>query len=159
MTDKYASASYAQCFTVPGFLRPDLLLAFEVLEHFPNPKVDIARLFSSRPRAILATTEMFSSQDKDWWYLTPESGQHIFFYTADALKTVANNFGYRLHKVGSYFLFVEKTELKGLREHLAVILTNRFAIRLARTLLAAAPAPGVWRDFENIRRNHPKTAP
>ena len=152
-TDKIAFASYAQNFTKPNFKRPDLLLAFEVLEHFSNPKIELAQLFISRPRAVLATTELYSGQGKNWWYLTPESGQHIFFYSFEAICMIAQKYEYRLHRAGSYFLFVEKKERNLFREIVSIALMNRIIIRLTRAILVAMPAPGVWRDFEAIRRN------
>lgn len=153
LTDKFASASYAQHYTKPSFERPDLLLGFEVFEHLSNPMIELAQLFSSRPRAVLTTTELFESQDKNWWYLTPESGQHIFFYTFKAMCMIAKRFEYRLHRSGRYFLFVEKNERNFLRESISMTLMNRVTIRLARTVLTALPAPGVLRDFEAIRRD------
>ena len=149
--DKYAEAIYAQGFTEPDFEQPDLVLAFEVLEHFADPVRDLAGLFSSKPTAIFASTELFSGQDEFWWYLTPETGQHVFFYSAEAVLEIAKRFGYRLFRSGNYLLFIAESRPQDLRERALRAMLNRLTIRLARTLLVAGPAPGRDRDFERLR--------
>ena len=39
----------------------------------------------------------------DWWYLTPEHGQHISIYSVPALKFIAGKFGLHLSTDGSAF--------------------------------------------------------
>jgi hypothetical protein len=55
--DKYAAPTYAQGFTEPNFQKPDLVIAFEVLEHFSNPEKDLDDLFSSNPQVLFASTK------------------------------------------------------------------------------------------------------
>jgi Methyltransferase domain len=155
LSDKYAVGSYAQGFTVPDFERPDLVLAFEVFEHFANPTEDLAAVFALKPKVLLASTELFDGQDATWWYLTPETGQHVFFYSPEAVLLVAERHGYRVFRSGSYLVFIAKDRRVDLRERLLRVSLNRIAIRLLRTLLVAGPAPGRERDFENLRLKAP----
>jgi Methyltransferase domain len=152
LADKYAKASYAQGFTEPDFAHPDLMLAFEVFEHFARPAQDLDALFAYKPAALLATTELYDGQNETWWYLTPETGQHIFFYSPQAVRLIAERHGYRSIRSGNFLLFMRKDLPAGLREPLLGLALNRFVVRMARTFLVAGPAPGRDRDFEYLRR-------
>lgn len=151
LSDKYATATYAQAFTAPDFQRPDLVLAFEVFEHFANPAEDLEAVFALKPTALLATTELFRDQGATWWYLTPETGQHVFFYSPKAARVVAERYGYRVFVSGSYLVFIAKERSASLRELFLRAGLNRFGVRLLRTLLVAGPAPGREKDFEKLR--------
>jgi hypothetical protein len=55
--------------------------------------------------SILFSTELqplrdFASPD-DWWYFSPEHGQHIAFYTEKSLTFIAEKFGAKLHSNGT----------------------------------------------------------
>ena len=52
--DKYAAPSYAQGFTEQDFDTPDLLIGFELLEHFANPKSDLEDLFRAPSQRTIA---------------------------------------------------------------------------------------------------------
>jgi hypothetical protein len=149
--DKYASDGYAQGFSTPNFATPDLILAFEVLEHLENPVSEIPALFDRKPAAILASTELYRGQGAEWWYLTPETGQHVFFYSAEGLKRMARQHDYRLWFIGRYILFVRSALDSSLRRRLLEILCNRVTIRFARAALSLIPNRGTERDFEALK--------
>src|SRR3984893_5830290 len=92
--DKYAVPTYAQGFSEPDFAAPNLVLAFEVLEHFATPAIELQDLFQSRPKVLLASTGIYNHQGANWWYLASKTGQHVFFYSKKAVKMVADRFGY-----------------------------------------------------------------
>jgi hypothetical protein len=94
VSDKYAINLYAPGFVEPDFRNPDLTLAFEVFEHFPEPTEDLASIFSARPRIVLASTWLYENQGEDWSYLAPDDGQHVFFYSRGAIDLIAARFGY-----------------------------------------------------------------
>ena len=94
--DRHAKPHYAAGFDTPAFQRPDLMLAFEVLEHFANPAQDLRALFDPKPPVLLVSTDAWEGQGPDWWYLVPDSGQHVFFYGRKALAQIASREGYRL---------------------------------------------------------------
>ena len=121
-------------------------LAFEVFEHFANPERELAKLFELRPKILLASTEVYLRQNADWWYLAPESGQHVFFYSREALQLIAARFGYRFLLSGGFALFIDKAANRGFKPLLAKILLSRVLCRMLRGLLLTMPAPGVWRD-------------
>jgi Methyltransferase domain len=49
LQDKYATPTYGQGFTERDFVSPDLVVGFEVLEHYPNPLSDLEDLFLITP--------------------------------------------------------------------------------------------------------------
>lgn len=76
----------------------DLVTAYEVLEHLPDPVESLRRLCTSTD-LLLFTTYVLPSpapQPEDWWYYTPETGQHVTFYSVRALELLAEHQGYRL---------------------------------------------------------------
>lgn len=144
--DKYATPTYAQGFEHPDYQAPDLVIAFEVLEHYPNPSTDLDELFEQQPNAVLASTAIFTAQDKDWWYLAPESGQHVFFYSREALEMIADKYGYDLLVSGGYLLFVKRGRYGSARKALAKVLLKSNVRRLSKAWVAMLPTRGVWKD-------------
>ncbi|MHB8913397.1 MAG: class I SAM-dependent methyltransferase [Minisyncoccota bacterium] len=77
----------------------ELLTAFELFEHLEHPITEIERMLTLSD-SILFSTELQPDNIKnheDWWYFSPESGQHISFYTKKSLESIAEHFGLTLH--------------------------------------------------------------
>ena len=150
--DKYAAPTYAQGYAVPNFETPDVIFAFEVFEHFTDPAKEIAALFVRAPKALFGSTQSYTNQRADWRYLSRHSGHHIFFYSDKALDIIGRRHGYKAVRSGPYFLFV-RDDLAG-KAKLALfnLLSNKYALRLFRGLLAIAPHPGVANDIASMKR-------
>ncbi len=59
--------------------------------------------------SIIFTTQLHRrSYDPSWWYLAPEAGQHISFYTELTLRTIANKYGLRLHSHAGIHMFTDQ---------------------------------------------------
>lgn len=82
----------------------DVITAFEVFEHFSEPRRELDALFATRPALVISSTQLWQNQGPDWDYLAPACGQHVFFYTEAALQNVAARHGYALI-VGRHFQF------------------------------------------------------
>jgi Methyltransferase domain len=149
--DKYGSATYALGFTQPDFVRPDAIVAFEVLEHFVDPESEIGALFARQPTIIFGTTERFTGQGADWWYLSKRSGHHVFFYSPKAMQHIANSHGYRLIEQGSFFLFVQSARYSSLKASLSRLLLKGPVRRLIISLSAFYPARGVEADIKCLQ--------
>jgi hypothetical protein len=147
--DKYAKPTYAQGFTEPDFKSPDLVIAFEVFEHFPNPSSDLDNFFRLNSNLLLVTTAVYTGQQEDWWYLAPETGQHVFFYSEKALRIIARKYGYELIVSGGFILFAKSDILTLIRSVLARLLLKRPICRLIKSFVVLLPAPGVWRDHNS----------
>jgi Methyltransferase domain len=148
-TDEYATPTYARGFEGNLARNYELITAFEVLEHLPQPRAALDGLFETGPRFIIASTEIYSGQDSSWWYLAPREGQHIFFYSRHALQVLASRHGYAYYPVHGWHLFA-KQPLTQTQAWVTWCLTSSKALRLFRSTL---PFSETWtwvlRDFKS----------
>jgi hypothetical protein len=77
---------------LPASTRFELVTAFEVFEHLPDPCQEAQRMLELSD-SVLFTTEIVPSSPiataDDWWYFAPETGQHISFFSTKALEMLA----------------------------------------------------------------------
>jgi hypothetical protein len=110
--DKYAQNVLAREYSWDDDLRAHLppvtfVSAIEVLEHTPEPLEFIRGVFERTGTSAVFFTECLhdgTSYDPDWWYLLPDSGQHVSFYSAKTLQTMADILGLSLQSWGTYHL-------------------------------------------------------
>ncbi len=80
----------------------DMVTAFELVEHLPEPMATFEQLRALAPVMVISTELV--PRDKqvldDWWYYAPESGQHIGFFTPTALEVVSKRLGLYLSSNG-----------------------------------------------------------
>ncbi len=97
--DLYGENLYARYFDVmdlPLNTKFNILTAFEVLEHLPNPVEEIKKMFTYSD-LLLFSTELQPSNEiidlEKWWYIVPEGGQHVAFYnklTFQKIESILN---------------------------------------------------------------------
>lgn len=106
--DKYAKGEYIPLYRIgePAGKKFRAVTAFEVFEHLPHPATELDALFALDPSVLIFTTELYSGQDSDWWYLDHVTGQHVFFYSQTALQWIAAQRQYRLVPLGMAWAFV-----------------------------------------------------
>lgn len=144
--DKFAVATYAQGYTNQDFNRPDLLMAFEVMEHYPEPLSDLNNLFQHKSNIIIASTALYTDQKKHWWYLAPQSGQHVFFYSIKSLEFIAAKYNYNLIISGGYILFIKNEVNSSLKTLLVKILLKPRFLWLLKIYAFSHSANGAWKD-------------
>jgi hypothetical protein len=130
--DPFTRNTYAAGFDGDPGQRYGLVTAFEVWEHLPDPAVELRRIFAAQPDIHLATTCLYMRQDQDWPYLNVLTGRHVFFYSREAIKMIAQQYGYGVSIYQNSLLVFHRTSpLKGWR---AVAERKLFADRHSRRI-------------------------
>src|SRR5579871_2915212 len=107
--DGYTAPGYATGFESSPHKYHDIVTSFEVVEHFSSPKADWDSLFAARPKVLLIMTWLYEGQNADWWYIAPEEGQHIFFYSREAIELIGQRYGYVPLICSGFILFSRET--------------------------------------------------
>ena len=91
--DKYTPGVFARSFAVEPDSREqfDLVTAFEVFEHMVQPLEDFETILRFSKNVLFSTLLVPEPAPKPgtWWYFGMNHGQHISFYTLDALRCLA----------------------------------------------------------------------
>jgi hypothetical protein len=144
--DRYAKNMFARGFEATDE-QYDLLTAFEVLEHLPDPMQGIADMLR-RSTNILLTTETLPPHKPapgQWWYYSLETGQHVSIHTRRSLEYIASRAGLHLVSRGSLHL-MSQTPVRPWLFRLA--LSSRWA---ERALRRKAPRQGLTHaDLEQV---------
>lgn len=95
--DQHCDNLFAQSFDLadmPPF-RAELLTAFEVLEHLPDPVSSIETMLGLSDTLLLSTIVQPRPDvtPADWWYFIPQTGQHVSLFSRMAMHTLARRFG------------------------------------------------------------------
>lgn len=102
-SDLYCENLFARQFVANDDTSYELLTAFEVFEHLVDPITEIAKMTACSDNLLFSTVLAPPSAPalKDWWYRTPETGQHVSFYTPKALAVISERFGLHLSSDGT----------------------------------------------------------
>ena len=101
--DAYCQNLFAKHFVADADSGYELMTSFEVFEHLVQPMSEVEAMLKLAPN-ILFTTQVPPARltaATDWWYLTPEHGQHIAIYSVPALNQIAKTFGLHLSTDGT----------------------------------------------------------
>lgn len=99
---------------------PTVCTAFEVLEHFPDPIAGLSQIVESGAKLIVTSTQVIDEPPtQDWWYLAPETGQHVGFFQTRTLRRLAATVGVPHLLVGSQHQVWSKTPIPRVRWRLA----------------------------------------
>lgn len=88
------------------------ITAFELFEHFENPIEEMEKMLNISHNIVFSTLcydKKKKYKEKDWWYYTPETGQHISFYSEETLEYMAQKYNlYYCHMIGLHFFTKNK---------------------------------------------------
>jgi hypothetical protein len=133
--DAYCENLFAKQFVADADSGYELLTCFEVFEHMVQPMAEIEAMLKLAPN-ILFTTLLPPSRLQsatDWWYLTPEHGQHISIYSLSALKFIAGKFGLHLSTDGSETHLLSRKQVSP--KLFKAVVQNRRASQIIRKIL------------------------
>lgn len=124
--DKYAVPSFTSYFNAdhPQESRPRVVTAFEVFEHFEEPRQELTSLLAHGPDLVVFTTWFCDGQPDDWIYYAEDCAQHIFLYTQSAMRNFANAQGYDLVLTSYFHVLVRKQATAAIRDRLAQFTAN-----------------------------------
>lgn len=115
-SDKYSENLLAKGFEYDGISQMDITLAFEVLEHLPNPFETIKEIMLKTDCFIFSISPLKKldyTSNTEWWYFSPETGQHIFFPSKQTLHWIAKQIHCNYYNVlGLHIISRKKKFLK-----------------------------------------------
>lgn len=95
MAEKAFSIPHEEQITYP------VITMIEVLEHLADPMTSLRKLSSQSSLVFISTLATPSGGiERDWWYLLPDTGQHIFFPSTQTFSTIAEKIGWRYYGNG-----------------------------------------------------------
>ncbi len=110
--DKYCDNLFAKYFEIDNLdkkhLTFELVTAFELMEHIENPFKELDYIFSVTDNFLFSTELIPEENLDDWWYLGIDHGQHISFYSKNALQKIADRYGKRYYSNGYIHIFTNK---------------------------------------------------
>ncbi|MEZ7891941.1 MAG: class I SAM-dependent methyltransferase [Candidatus Wallbacteria bacterium] len=119
--DKYCQNLFANFFNINEITSTDrfeLVTALEFFEHITNPIEEIKKIFSCTDSIYFSTVlspDIKTAENiSNWWYLTPETGQHVSFYSIKTLQIISKYFNCHLY---SNFINLHILTLKKLKEN------------------------------------------
>lgn len=111
--DKFCENIFTKHFDISdaGANKFDVVTAFEVFEHFVNPLEEIEKVLTFSDHLIFSTqlTPANEKELEDWWYMAPETGQHVAFYSPASMELLAKKFNKNYYAKGTWLhLFTSK---------------------------------------------------
>ena len=151
--DKYTENILAKGFEFNDEFKPDVYLAFEVVEHLEDPLSFFKEVLSKTDyffftTALIPNTD-FTSTD-DWWYFIPETGQHVFFVSDKTLRFIADTFGFHYNYYDGIHVFSKVEFMKNQIEPKVEKSKNLFNRFFSQTEDVVIPEPKfvskIWED-------------
>lgn len=146
-SDKYSFPKYSSKFVIKDYNNLDLIVSFEVFEHMSEPNQEIDFLFKKNSNSIFISTLFYNNNKKDWHYLHPESGMHVFFYSKKSLEMIAKKYNYEVRFFDKqYALFYKKGYISNIKIKILSFFFNRYISKLIRLYLTIIPVKGIEKD-------------
>lgn len=159
-TDQYCQNLFAENFDLkdlPEGSRFELVTAFEVFEHLPNPVSEIKAMLKFSDNLLFSTElqpEAKIKKVEDWSYFATETGQHIAFYNQKTLQAIADELGYNFYTDGKFVHLFTKNKFP---QDMLVAKRDGFLLRKAKKLIkklehrTGMPESLLLTDFQYIK--------
>lgn len=97
-------------------MRYELLTAFEVMEHLPDPVPEIEHMLKLSRNVLFTTTPLPPKTPnlEEWWYYGLDHGQHVSFFTQKALSVLARKLNLNVYSDGFYLHLLTDQNISGL---------------------------------------------
>ena len=118
-SDKYCDNLFAKDFEAADAKtdssKYEMLTAYEVFEHLEDPVKETEEMLKYSDSIMFSTYLLPSHNPKpcEWWYYTPDHGQHISIYTKQSLKILGERFNLHLYSNGKNIHLLSKRKLNG----------------------------------------------
>jgi hypothetical protein len=112
--DKYSKNLLSRGFEFDNSFKPDVIVAFEVMEHLPNPLQTVQNIMNQTDCFIFSTDllpHINYKNNKDWWYFVPESGQHVFLSSKKTLQVLAEKAGCKYKYINGLHVIYRGTQM------------------------------------------------
>ena len=112
--DEYCENIYSTMFMVDdpasGKEKFEVVTAFEVFEHLPDPIKEVEKILSFTD-SIIFSTDLIGDEPREIeqsWYIAPEHGQHVAFYNIKTLEFIARKYGLNLYSARNLHFMTRK---------------------------------------------------
>ena len=140
-SDKFCENLLAQGFEYNGTDKVDVMLAFEVMEHLPNP-IQVVKEIMAKANCFIFSTELLESVNytstKDWWYFMPEAGQHVFFSSTQSLLKMADQLQCSYQYINGLHIFYKPEYIQIKKTSIFTRIGLRITKQLNKILLSEA---------------------
>ncbi|WP_051287217.1 class I SAM-dependent methyltransferase [Algoriphagus mannitolivorans] len=114
--DTYCENLFAKHFDLedlPQNQKFDILTAFEVFEHLPDPKSELKKMLDYSDTLVFSTLLQPHGDltPENWWYFAPSTGQHVSFYSKPSLEYLAKEFELNFYSNGSNLHIFSRKQL------------------------------------------------
>ena len=150
--DTYCENLFAKYFDINNLAEHstfELITAFEVFEHLPDPVSELKRILTYSD-AILFSTQVQPFKDvkpETWWYFMMDAGQHISLYSRESLQSLADRFGLHYNYNGNDLHLFSK---KKINNKTFSFLTHPRYSQLYNKIYGRNNAPLTPTDFEHM---------
>ena len=151
--DIYCENLFAKHFDINDFdgdSKYEMLTAFEVFEHLPDPDAGLKKMLDYSDN-ILFSTELIPKKsiiEKEWWYLAPETGQHIAFYSKESLAILAKKNDLNLYTNGTTLHLLTRKKVNPLFFKLLTL----YKVALLYCYLKSKNNSLLIQDFEYVKQ-------
>lgn len=160
LLDKYCANVFAAGFEAQPGERFDLVTCMEVAEHLMDPLPTFLELGALAPAIVIGTDLLPGSANRpgEWWYYTPETGQHVSFYTEGALRVIAERLTVHLATDGESLHVLSPTPVSNRLLRMISSRQGRSFARAVVRMTGRRRRPLTYSDAERMRKlvlDHP----